>query len=89
MQLGVPQTYRLAHCGLHSPLDVDGSLWDPKYGHDGDGDPIMADGGTALINEVPVTLILVEKDVAEARTRDGLVVTLWRHDGPRRYRLCS
>lgn len=89
LQLGVPLTFQLRHCGLGSPVDVDGSLWEPQYGHDGDGDPITEDRGTSLINEVRVTLTLVDEDVAEMRTRDGLVVTLRRHDGPRRYRLCS
>ncbi len=89
MQLGVPRLFRLGHCGLRSPLDFDGSLWDPKYGHNGHGAPIRGDAVWALINEVPVTMILLEKDVAEMRTRVGLVVTLWRHHGPRLYSGCS
>lgn len=89
LQIGVPITFPLAHCGLFSPVDVDGSLWDAKYGHDGHGGPISTDESGDLINEGRVTFRLRDRDVAEMTTRDGLVVTLWRHDGPRRYELCS
>ena len=41
--MGFEQTYTLEHCGLISPIDVDGSLWDPVFGDDGHGGPLTED----------------------------------------------
>lgn len=90
LDIGVPVEFRLDHCGLGSPVDIDGSLWDPKFGHDGHGAPIEGkdDVAAELIQENRVTFTLVESDVAEMTFQEGLVVTLWRHDGSRRYHPC-
>ena len=89
LDIGVPVEFRLDHCGLGSPVDIDGSLWDPKFGHDGHGEPINeGDEAVPIHNERRVTFTLLESDVAEMTFQEGLVVTLWRHDGSRRYHPC-
>ena len=79
--------FRLDHCGLGSPVDIDGSLWDPKFGHDGHGAPIEGKDEVAaeLVQQEGsrVSFTLVESNVAEMTFKEGPVVTLWRHDGPR------
>jgi hypothetical protein len=86
---GVAHTFELGHCGLASPIDFDGSLWDPIAGDDGQGGPLTDDQRIELINGTPLTLVLLQPDVAQIRTPLGAVITLARHPGPRAYSLCD
>jgi hypothetical protein len=79
----------LRHCGLASPVDVDGSLWDPKSGHDGHGGPLTDDQVADVINEGPADFTLVEEGIARLVTEHGAVITLWRREGSRRYSACA
>jgi hypothetical protein len=88
VQVGVEHTYTLDHCGLFSPIDVDGSLWDPIYGDDGAGGPLTSDQIGDLINETSVALVLVDHETMLMVTRHGGRVLLTRHDGPRNYFGC-
>jgi hypothetical protein len=71
----------LGHCGLMSPIDVDGSLWDPVGFVDGD-DP-------AYLNASPGTLSLLGPALARFVADTGFIVGLARRVGPKSYSLCD
>lgn len=71
----------LGHCGLNSPIDLDGSLWDPV----GPIDQTHPD----LINAAPATFSLATPNAATLRTEGGAVVQLVRYDGARHYPGCD
>jgi hypothetical protein len=87
--MAVPLNYRLGHCGLISPIDIDGSLWDPVGGRTSAGEPLTGDPLGELINATQTVVVLVAPDTMELQTPSGNVVVLTRHDGPRRYFLCD
>ena len=87
--LGVPQQLQLGHCGLYSPLDFDGSLWDAAYGDDGSGGPLSEAQLGELINETTVELVLVDSETAQLVTPRGARILLVRHEGSRAYALCD
>jgi hypothetical protein len=87
---GMPFTTALGHCGLFSPLDVDGALWDPIGGVDADLGPIDAEDELGeLINATEVEALLVSPDRLDLRTPLGTVVVLARHQGPGEYPGCD
>ena len=86
---GVVHQVELGHCGLASPLDVDGSLWTPLGGHDGAGRPLTEEQRIELINAGRVGFVLVGPDTALLTTRLGAIVLLARSPGPRAYALCD
>jgi hypothetical protein len=86
--VGEEQVFQLGHCGLGSPIDFDGSLWNPIAGDDGAGGPLTADQIGELINATTVSLLLTEPDVALIRTPLGAIITLERLPGERAYALC-
>jgi hypothetical protein len=87
--MGVATMLTLGHCGLGSPLDFDGSLWDPVGGHDGRGAPLNEQQVGELINATDVAVTLVDPRTAWLVTRSGAVILLARHAGPRNYFLCD
>jgi hypothetical protein len=87
--IGVARVLTLGHCGLGSPLDFDGSLWDPVGGHDGRGAAIAEEQLGELINATDVAVTLVDTRTAWLVTGSGAVVLLARHAGPRNYLLCD
>lgn len=89
LSLGEARNYVLGHCGLLSPVDIDGSLWDAISGHNGSGRPLTGDQLGDLINGTPTVVTLVDPETIEMRTPYGAVVILTRHDGARRYWLCD
>ncbi|MCC6237380.1 MAG: hypothetical protein IT299_07380 [Dehalococcoidia bacterium] len=80
--------FKLLHCGLLSPIDVDGSLWDPRTAHDGSGGALSDEQSDELVNGTPGTFTLRAPDLAEFRTTLGAVVQLHRVEA-RAYRGCS
>jgi hypothetical protein len=84
-------TYRfmLGHCGILSPIDFDGSLWDPVGASDASGGEIDERHTGELINATEGQLRLTAADTAQFRTASGLVLFLARHDGQKRYPICS
>jgi hypothetical protein len=87
--LGVAQPVELGHCGLVSPIDFDGSLWDPIAGDNGAGGALTDEHQGELINATRVTLTLIEPDVLRLETPLGAVLRLVRHSGARPYSLCD
>jgi hypothetical protein len=86
--IGEEQVFNLGHCGLGSPIDVDGSLWDPVAGDDGSGGSLTDDQVGDLINGTPVVFVLVDHDTMLMSSEHGARILLTRHDGPRDYFLC-
>ena len=91
MPIGTPIAYDLGHCGLYSPVDLDGSLWDPVAGVDREGGPIDTDAEVgALINGTKGEAILVARERLDWRAgREGVVVVFGRIDGTRDYPGCQ
>ncbi|MFN8520231.1 MAG: hypothetical protein U0667_12745 [Chloroflexota bacterium] len=83
--------FALGHCGLLSPVDVDGSLWEPVGGADAAGGPIDTEDEVGdLINATPGVVMLVGRDRLDYRSdAAGVWVVFRRLPGPRRYPLCS
>jgi len=67
--------FSLGHCGLSSPIDVDGSFWDPVGQVDSDA--------AFAVNSDTGTFTLVGPDDAEFRSSTGFAVRLRRHEGAR------
>jgi hypothetical protein len=85
LAVGEERDYTLGHCGLSSPVDIDGSLWDPI----GTAAALTEQQQGELINATPVIVVLVDESTMHMRTPAGALITLARHDGPRRYFLCD
>ncbi len=88
IEIGVEQTLALGHCGLGSPIDFDGSLWDPTFADNGSGGPLTDDQIGELINQTAVVLVLVDGLTAQIVTPRGARILLKRHDRARPYGLC-
>lgn len=86
---GVVEAFQLEHCGLGSPFDFDGSLWDPVAGRDVGGGPIDSDEEIGeLINATEGEVLLLGSGQVQFRTRAGSIILLTRHVGAKSYFLC-
>jgi hypothetical protein len=84
--------YDLGHCGLYSPVDLDGSLWEPIAGTDGAGGLIDRDDEIGqLINGTSGQAILVTPERLDWRSTQGtpVVVVFRRIPGERGYPGCQ
>lgn len=87
--VGTPIEHSLQHCGLWSPVDVDGSLWQPIGGREASGAAITSDEAIGdLINATPGRFVLITPDSAEFHTLTGTVVAFARAPGALDYPLC-
>ena len=89
LEVGVERDYPLPHCGLNSPIDIDGSLWEPVGAHEGSGGPLNEAQIGDLINPTTTVVVLTSPEFLQMRTPTGAVVLLARHDGPREYIGCD
>ena len=85
LTVGEERNYTLGHCGLISPIDIDGSLWDPI----GTAAALTEEHEGELINATPVVVVPIGETTMEMHTPAGAVVVLMRHEGPRRYFGCD
>lgn len=85
---GVAYEFNLGHCGLRSPVDVDGSFWDAVDGMASDGGPLDLDADAEMINATP-GVIAVRGDEARFRTESGSVVRFERHAGDQEFPGCG
>jgi len=87
--VGAPLEHTLGHCGLWSPIDLDGSLWQPIGGTDGAGGAIDSDEEIGeLINATPGTFVLLAPDSAQFTSLTGVVIWFTRAPGELEYPLC-
>jgi hypothetical protein len=75
------RAFTLGHCGLLSPIDVDGSLWDAVGAIDS--------RHVAAVNAAPGQFSLTGESTARFQTDSGFTVNLLRRDGPKSFRLCA
>jgi hypothetical protein len=85
---GVAYTFSLGHCGLQSPVDVDGSYWDELDGIAPNGQPLDLDGDGEMINATPGVIVVIG-DELRFRTESGSVVRFARHDGDEQFPTCE
>jgi hypothetical protein len=91
LEVGQPLDYGLGHCGLWSPVDLDGSLWQAVGGAKADGSAIVEGDDEAigeLINATPGVFVLVDEDRAHFTTVTGSVLELVRAPGAVDVPLC-
>jgi len=74
---GIPYRSGLEHCGLLSPIDVDGSFWEPIDGVAADGRPIDLAVDSEMINATSGVFVVIG-DEARFRTDSGSVIRLER-----------
>jgi len=80
--------YELGHCGLFSPVDVDGSFWNPLDGTTVDGAELDLEADSEMINATG-GLIVVIGDEARFRTATGSVVRFERHAAEKEFPGCD
>jgi hypothetical protein len=86
---GVLFPLALGHCGLGSPVDVDGSLWEPIGANDARGGPVDTEDEIGeLINPTGGEAVVVGRDRLDFRTPLGTVIVFGRHEGRRSYPVC-
>jgi hypothetical protein len=81
----------LGHCGLYSPIDLDGSLWQADGGVTPSGGPIAEDDDAVigeLINATPGVFVIVSEDAAHFTTVTGTILSFARAPGALEYPLC-
>jgi hypothetical protein len=85
---GIPYSFNLGHCGLHSPVDVDGSFWDPINGVMATGQPLDLQNDTEMINATAGVIVVIG-DEARFRTETGSIVRFARHEGDKEFPGCA
>ena len=88
IEKGAPYRFSLGHCGLSSPIDVDGSFWDPIDGVSASGAELDLANDAEMINATS-GVILVIGDEMRFRTASGSVVRFRRHDGAKEFAACD
>ena len=76
-----PSAIDLGHCGLQSPIDYDGSLWDPVGEIDGNA--------PEAIGAAQGQIVLVAGERARFQSIGGFTVDLLRRIGPKAYVMCD
>jgi hypothetical protein len=77
--VGIAYRYEMPHCGISSPIDVDGSFWDPV---NVPADPVQFDGS-------PGTFRLDTRTTATFTDTNGAILKLVRHVGPKEFGGCA
>lgn len=77
--VGSAYGYEMPHCGIHSPIDVDGSFWDAI---DIGADSVDFDG-------VPGTFQLTSPTTATFTASHGAILQLVRHAGSKEFAGCA
>jgi hypothetical protein len=85
---GVAFAFSLGHCGLFSPVDVDGAFWDAQDSTDARGRPLDLATDGEMINATPGTIV-IDGDQLTLRTDGGAVVRFSRHVGEREFPGCD
>jgi hypothetical protein len=91
LSIGEAIDLALGHCGLWSPLDLDGSLWQPNGGVTPTGGPIAEDDDATigeLINATPGVFVIVADDIAHWTSATGTIIAFERAPGAVSFPLC-
>ena len=88
IEKGAPYRYSLGHCGLSSPVDIDGSFWDPVGGVSASGAELDLASDPEMINATS-GLIVVIGDEMRFRTASRSVVSFTRHEGAKEFPGCD
>lgn len=84
---GIAYRFSLGHCGLLSPVDVDGNFWDPIDGTTPTGAALDLESDGEMINATSGVIVVIG-DEMRFRTASGSVVSFARHDGDKEFPLC-
>ena len=85
---GVSYRYVLGHCGLASPVDLDGSFWNAVDGTSSAGAPIDLETDPEMINATAGAVAVIGNE-AQFRTDSGGLVRFTRHDGVKEFPGCD
>ena len=85
---GAPYRFSLGHCGLASPVDLDGSFWVALDGMTAAGAPLDLASDSEMINATTGTVIVID-DEARFRTDTGAIIRFARHDGELEFPGCD
>lgn len=77
--IGVDYSYDMPHCGILSPIDVDGSFWDSLENL---ADPVAFDGSSGVFR-------LIDRQTATFTKATGEVLRLARHQGSKTFQFCD
>ena len=80
--------YELGHCGLYSPIDVDGSFWDAIDGTTSSGAALDLEADGEMINATQGAIVVIG-DEMRFRTASGSVVRFERHQGEKEFPGCD
>ena len=87
LEPAIAYRFSLGHCGLHSPVDVDGSFWDAIDGVTPNGRPLDLGNDSEMINATAGVIVVIG-DAARFRTDTGSVVRFARHEGDKEFPGC-
>ena len=85
---GAPYRFSLGHCGLASPVDLDGSFWVALDGVTAAGAPLDLASDSEMINATTGTVIVIDEE-ARFRTDTGAIIRFARHDGELEFPGCD
>jgi hypothetical protein len=85
---GVAYRFDLGHCGLSSPVDLDGSFWEALDGTASTGEGIDLDTDGEMINATSGAIVVIG-DEMRFRTASGSVVRFERHPGEKEFPGCD
>jgi hypothetical protein len=88
LEPAVAYRFSLGHCGLLSPVDLDGSFWDAIDGVTADGQPLDLGNDGEMINATAGVIVVIG-DEARFKTDTGSVVRFARHDGEKEFPGCA
>jgi hypothetical protein len=84
----VAYRFALGHCGLASPIDLDGSFWDAIDGVTAGGTPLDLASDPEMINATGGVIAIIG-DEARFQTESGSVVRFSRHPGEKEFPGCD
>jgi hypothetical protein len=84
----VAYRFSLGHCGLLSPIDVDGGYWDPLDGTTSTGAELDLESDGEMINATSGVIVVIG-DEMRFRTDSGSVVRFERHPGEKEFPGCD
>jgi hypothetical protein len=85
---GVAYRFSLGHCGLLSPVDIDGSFWDELDGTTANGQPLDLGADSEMINATAGVVVVIG-DEARFRTESGSIIRFARHEGDKGFPGCA